>query len=235
MDKNEMLLNILKEHMLYQRHQETQRMWTANIFIAVVVGTLVYSINTGFENIPWFIPLAFLIISTICLLITSKLNTVFSRTQNTMENTFKDISHFKKSKDKDWNNYMWGRKSPGGLWSALRIRYLYLALYTLAIIGSLAWLFVLNKWAFAIATVITVIIFAVVIPAAISERRKEKEEQEKTGKEVNVAIGKSGVEQPTEEDRKAHAKILRCSKAAFWIAIAGLVVAIAAIIVAISY
>ena len=132
MVRDEALLNILKEHMLFQRHQEMQRMWTANIFIAIVVGTLVYSANLGLENLPWFIPLAFLIVSTICLLITLKLNAVFAKTQDAMKDTFNDISHF--AGTGDWNTYMRGRKSEKELWAILRIRYLYLALYILAMI-----------------------------------------------------------------------------------------------------
>ena len=88
--QSEIFLRILRENMLYLRHQETQRMWTANIFIAIVVGTLVYSIHVGIEQIPWFIPLAFLIVSTLCFLITMKLSQVFSKTQKSIVHIFED-------------------------------------------------------------------------------------------------------------------------------------------------
>lgn len=50
-----------------------------------------------------------------------------------------------------------------------------------------------------------------------------------------MAVYKNGVEQPTEEGRKTSAKILKWSKVALWISIAGLVGAIVAIIIAILY
>ena len=182
--QSEIFLRILRENMLYLRHQETQRMWTANIFIAIVVGTLVYSIHVGIEQIPWFIPLAFLIVSTLCFLITMKLSQVFSKTQKSIVHIFEDgkiplccapdknCPTVKEkggtAEEKGWRRYMAGIKSEKGIWPILRIRYLYLALYILAMIGASAWLFILNKSAFWIAVpIVGVIVIAVMIFAII--------------------------------------------------------------------
>jgi len=50
-----------------------------------------------------------------------------------------------------------------------------------------------------------------------------------------MSVSINGIEQLPEEGRKALAGILRWSKVAFWVAIASLIVAIAAIITAILW
>lgn len=186
METGKIFLKILEENLAFQRHQETQRMWMANIFIAIIVGTLVYSIKTctnmeieqspctDIEQIPWFIPLAFLIISTICFLVTMKLNKVFAKTQESIENIFKDgkIPGVKGAQGR--RKYMAGTKSEKWIWKILRVRYLYLALYILAIIGSSVWLFILDGPVAWITVPIVGVIVIVVMIFAIIEWCKGK-------------------------------------------------------------
>ena len=139
MEKEEMYFNILKENWLHMRHQETQRMWIANIFVAIVVGTSAYLTTSGnykLEDIPIFIPVIFLVISTICFLITLKLNKVFVETKNSTKRIFnkKKISL---GKGVNWRNYT-GMLESEGIWRALRVRYLYVFLYGISIATSLS-------------------------------------------------------------------------------------------------
>jgi hypothetical protein len=137
MRSEEKFMNILKENWLQLRHQETQRTWTANIFIAIVVGASTYLSKTELNNIPLFIPLVFLTISVICLLVTLKVNKVFVETKKSIQNIFKD-KKINLGKGQDWKKYVAMLESTG-VWKVLRVRCLYVALYAVAIAASL-WL-----------------------------------------------------------------------------------------------
>ena len=141
MRSEEKFMNILKENWLQLRHQETQRTWTANIFIAIVVGASTYLSKMGLNNIPLFIPLVFLAISVICLLVTLKVNKVFVETKNSILNIFKD-GKISLGEAQDWRKYVAMLESTSRIWKILRVRYLYVALYAVAIAASL-WLLVL--------------------------------------------------------------------------------------------
>jgi hypothetical protein len=133
MESEEKFINILKENLLFMRHQETQRMWIANVFVAIVVGFLAYVGKNGLASISWYIYLALTVVSLLCLLITLKVNKVFIETRNAIKNIFNDG---KISIGKDWHKYMLMLESKG-IWKVLRVRYLYVALYVIAIVGWL--------------------------------------------------------------------------------------------------
>ena len=136
MDKEEFYLNILKENWIHMRHQETQRMWIANIFVALVVGTSAYLTKSNGTTDSLFIPIVFLIISILCLLITLKLNKVFIETKQATINIFVDKKIFL-GDGVNWNSYM-GSLQSKGIWKVLRVRYLYVTLYIIGIVASLS-------------------------------------------------------------------------------------------------
>ncbi len=129
-------VDILRENWLHMRHQETQRMWIANIFVAIVVGTSAYLAESGLEKLPWFIPLIFFIISLFCLLVTLKLNKVFVETKKSTKSIFKDGKIYL-GEQGDWRKYVGMLESTKWIWKVLRVRYLYVALYSIAILASL--------------------------------------------------------------------------------------------------
>jgi len=90
MNTEDMFINILRENWLHMRHQETLRMWSANVFVAVVVGVLAYVSKEGLKELPLFVPLALLIVSVLSLLITLKTNKVFVETKNSIISIFSD-------------------------------------------------------------------------------------------------------------------------------------------------
>ncbi|GAJ18877.1 unnamed protein product, partial [marine sediment metagenome] len=131
MDEDEVFFNILKENLLFMRHQETQRMWIANVFVAIVAGSLAYIGKEGLVSLPWYVYCALTIISLLCLLITLKLNHVFTKTKDATEEILKagKIPHLRQ----DWKKYMAILHSKGK-WNKpfLSVRWLYFALYALA-------------------------------------------------------------------------------------------------------
>jgi hypothetical protein len=136
MKTDEVFMNLLKEDMLNLRHQETQRMWIANIFVAIVVGTVVYLTQSFKEkDIPWFIPLIIFVISAICLLITLKLNKVFEETQNSIKNIFNE-KKLPLGNDNQWQKYFVPMESTG-IWKCLTVRCLYVILYLVVMVASL--------------------------------------------------------------------------------------------------
>jgi hypothetical protein len=174
MDEEEKFMNILRENWLQLRHQETQRTWTANIFIAIVVGASAYIGTTGLDEIPTFIPLIFLTISVICLLVTLKVNKVFVETKKSIQNIFKD-EKIPLGEEQAWKKYVAMLESTG-IWKVLRVRYLYVALYAAAIIGSSIWLFRLDKDVFLItwATLVGIAILIAIIAGIITLCRKKR-------------------------------------------------------------
>ena len=137
MNTEDIFINILKENWLHMRHQETQRMWIANIFVAIVVGTSAYLAKLELEKLPWFIPLIFFTISLFCLLVTLKLNKVFVETKNSTKNIFKDGKIYL-GEQRNWKEYVGMLESKERIWKILRVRYLYVALYVIAIAASLS-------------------------------------------------------------------------------------------------
>lgn len=133
MNTEDIFINILKENWLHMRHQETQRMWIANVFVALVVGVSAYLGKVGLEELSWFAPLAFLIISVLCLLITLKVNHIFGITKDAINAIFDDK---KIPLGKGWGKYVGGLKSKGK-WECLKVRDLYVILYSIAIVVSL--------------------------------------------------------------------------------------------------
>jgi hypothetical protein len=133
MNTENMYITILNENWRHMRHQETQRMWIANVFVALVVGVSAYLGKRGLEELPWFVPLAFLIISVFCLLITLKVNHIFEVTKEAISAIFEDE---KIPFGKDWKKYVGGLESKGK-WKCLKVRYLYVILYSIVIVASL--------------------------------------------------------------------------------------------------
>ncbi len=130
-------ISILRENWLHLRHQETLRMWSANVFIAIVVGALAYLGKAGLKE-PGHIPIVFIVISTLCLLVTLKTNKVFVETKNSIINIFQD-GKLSLGSQTDWRKYV-GMLESTGVWKILRIRYLYVALYVITIVASGIWL-----------------------------------------------------------------------------------------------
>ncbi len=135
MESEEKFINILRENLLHLRHQETQRMWSANVFVAIFVGASAYLGKEGLTGLPLAIPVVFLIISLLCLLITLKVNYVFAKTKDAIIKIFDD-GKISLGEQQDWEKYLLLLKSTGG-WECLRVRFLYIALYALAIMASL--------------------------------------------------------------------------------------------------
>lgn len=133
MDREEVFLSILKENLLFMRHQETQRMWIANVFVAIVVGFLAF-VGKDLANLPWYLCLALSMLSVLCLLITLKLNYVFVRTRDATRQILD--SEGIPSLGKDWDKYMATLYSKGR-WDfpLLKVRCLYIILYSVATIG----------------------------------------------------------------------------------------------------
>jgi predicted Co/Zn/Cd cation transporter (cation efflux family) len=116
------------------RHQETQRMWIANVFVAIVVGFFAYLGKNGIASIHWYIYLAPIVVSILCLLITLKLNHVFTKTQDTTKKMLKDT---RVSSGQDWRKYVVTLESKG-CWHTLQVRWLYITLYALFAGGFIA-------------------------------------------------------------------------------------------------
>ena len=135
METEEVFINILRENLLHLRHQETQRMWSANVFVAIFVGASAYLGKEGLAELSLAIPVIFFIISLLCLLITLKVNYVFTKTKDAIIKIFDD-GKISLGKQQDWEKYVLLLKSTGG-WECLRVRCLYVALYVLAIMASL--------------------------------------------------------------------------------------------------
>jgi len=133
MNTENMYINILKENWRHMRHQETQRMWIANVFVALVVGVSAYLGKVELKELSWFVPLAFLMISVLCLLITLKVNHIFGVTKDAISAIFDDE---KIPLGKDWEKYAGGLRSKGK-WKYLKVRCLYIILYSIAIPASL--------------------------------------------------------------------------------------------------
>jgi hypothetical protein len=133
MESEEKFINILKENLLFMRHQETQRMWIANVFVAIVVGFLAYVGKNGLASISWYVYLTLTIISLLCLLITLKLNHVFTKTKDA---TKAILNSRKVSLGRDWKRYMVTLESTG-LWKVLKVSYLYDLLYTISISAAI--------------------------------------------------------------------------------------------------
>lgn len=135
MDSDEVFLSILKENLAFMRHQETQRMWIANVFVAIVVGFLAF-VGKGLVVVPWYLYLALSMLSLLCLLITLKLNYVFVETRDA---TRRILDYGKiPCLGKDWAQYMAILYSKGK-WNyrLLAVRWLYIVLYIVAAVGFL--------------------------------------------------------------------------------------------------
>ena len=138
MESEEKFINILREDLLHLRHQETQRMWSANVFVAIIVGASAYLGKEGLTGLPLAIPVVFLIISLLCLLITLKVNYVFTKTKDAIIKIFDD-GKISLGEQQDWRKYVLLLESTG-IWKMkfLRVRCLYIALYAIAIVASLS-------------------------------------------------------------------------------------------------
>ena len=136
MRTEEVFLTVLRENLLFMKHQETQRMWVANIFVAIVAGTLAYLAKLELNEIPWFIPLFFLIISLFCFFVTLKLNKVFDETKKATLKIFDD-KKISLGKETKWKEYVLTLKVEGRWWKHLKARTLYAGLFALATLASL--------------------------------------------------------------------------------------------------
>ena len=171
-------IDILKENLLFMRHQETQRMWVGNIFVAIVVGTAAYLSKSveSLEDIPLFITVSFLVISLLCLLITLKLNHVFTKTKDASINIFNE-GKISLVEQQDWHNYVLLLESTDR-WTYLKVSYLYVLLYTIS--SSAAIFLVISPsvcllWRGLVAglPLIIYIIFYIICIKRIHSRRKE--------------------------------------------------------------
>ena len=175
MNNDELYLSIFKENLLHLRHQETQRMWIANIFMATVAGVVAYLTKSEDSiSITWYVPCAFLIISTICLLVTLKLNDVFNAAKKSAIKIFDDK---KVSLDvADWLQYVGMLKSTSQFGRIFKVRHLYVALYLIAITVSLIWLCIVLKdcWFWVLISIgILVVVLIIIYPKSIWAKFKK--------------------------------------------------------------
>jgi hypothetical protein len=187
MTNDELFFNIFKENMIHLIHQETQRMWIANIFMSTVAGVVAY-LTTTFNSeitfcplkiqesneISWFVPLAFLIISSICLLVTLKLNDVFNEAKKSAIKIFED----EKISLGTYNRlqYVGMLKSTSIVGKILKVRCLYIALYIIAIIASIIWLCITLKefWYCVFIVMGTIFVLLILLyPGTIKNKFKD--------------------------------------------------------------
>jgi len=131
MEDVEVYLSIIKENKEHARHIETERMWFANIFAAIIVGTIAYLSEVGLEIPPLIILSLF---AVFCLLVTIKLNSAFSYHMKAIESVFKDKKIFLGDKE-EWRVYMGMPSREGRIWKLLSVAKLTVAFYTTAIIA----------------------------------------------------------------------------------------------------
>jgi len=138
-EPNEFFMNLLKENWANARHQESQRMWFANIFSAIFVGILAYVAQQGLSGIHWLLPSGLLAISVIGLLVTMKVNRVFDDYKQAIKKIFEDkreLLGFNANEKRD--DYIGMFKADETCrWRIIRVRYLYIALYSIGIAASL--------------------------------------------------------------------------------------------------
>ena len=130
MENSEVFVDILKENWLHARHIETERMWFANIFAAIIVGATAYLSKAGLEVPPLIVLVVF---SLFCLLVTIKLNAAFGTHMQAIESIFKDGKIVIGDKD-EWRKYMGMPSREGWIWKILSVGKLTLFFYSLAII-----------------------------------------------------------------------------------------------------
>jgi hypothetical protein len=102
MDNKELFVEILKENWQHARHIETERMWFANIFAAVIVGAIAYLSKVGLEMYPLWVLIGF---AVFCLLVTIKLNAAFATHMKAIESIFSDKKIILGDKE-EWRIYM---------------------------------------------------------------------------------------------------------------------------------
>jgi cobalamin biosynthesis protein CobD/CbiB len=130
-------LEIFKQNWNHMRQQETIRMWVGNVFIALMVAMSAFLVSRDNLEVPVFVPIVVLVFSIFCLLVTLKTNHVFDETQKSTKNLLNDGKIV--SDLKDWRKYV-GMLESKGIWKLIKIRYLYVALYTAVVGISVAWL-----------------------------------------------------------------------------------------------
>ena len=144
MENSAVFIDILKENWLHARHVENGRMWFANIFAAIVVGTLAYLSKVGLEVLPL---LVLLIISIFCLWVTIKANAEFANHMKAIEEIFNDGKiPLGVGEQTEWRKYMgMPLSAKGGIWRILRISIAFIFLYTMTIItlvSLIVWIWV---------------------------------------------------------------------------------------------
>ena len=137
MNEEEFFLNLLKENWINARHQETQRMWFANIFSAIFVGTLAYVAHQRCGGISQYLPYGLLAISIIGLLITMKVNRVFEDYKQSIKNILQnELFHLKD--DKRLSYYTGMFTADKTRWKYIKVRCLCISLYGAGIGFSIA-------------------------------------------------------------------------------------------------
>ncbi len=140
METDEVFMNLLRGNWANSRHQESQRMWFANIFSVIFLGVLTYVTKEGLGKLPLLLPLGLFAISIICLLVTLKVNRVFDDYKNSIKNILDDKKiPLGLCEKQSWGKYVGMFKSDEfRRWRKLRVRYLCIALYSTGIAASIA-------------------------------------------------------------------------------------------------
>ncbi len=125
-------IDIMKENWLHARHVESGRMWFANIFATIIVGTSAYLSKVGLDVLPL---LVLLIFSLFCLWVTIKLNAEFANHMKAIETIFND-GKIALGDKKEWRKYMgMPLSAKGGKWSIIRVSIAFITFYVVAIIA----------------------------------------------------------------------------------------------------
>ena len=135
MQESNVFIDILKENWLHARQVVNERMWFANIYAVIVVGTLTYLSNVGLELLPLS---GLLVFSLFCLWVTIKLNAELGNHMKAIENIFDD-GKISLGEQADWRKYMGMALSfRGGIWKIIRVGPAFISLYTIAIIALIS-------------------------------------------------------------------------------------------------
>jgi hypothetical protein len=141
METEERFVAILHENWINARHQESQRMWFANVFSAIFVGTLAYVSTIKLDELHWLRPSGLLVVSIVCLLVTMKLNRIFDDYKKSIKSILDSGKvNLGLREDEDWNDYVGMFRSDSlKIWRILRVRCLCIFLYLVGIGFSIYW------------------------------------------------------------------------------------------------
>lgn len=133
MDNSNPFIDIMKENWLHARHIETERMWFANVFVAIIAGTAAYLSKKELELPPLPILYILLIISIFWLCLTIKLNAAFGNYIRAIQHIF-DNEKIPQVAKAEWRTYMgMPLSAKGGVWKIFRASYFLILFYALTI------------------------------------------------------------------------------------------------------